>query len=74
VTGVIVEQPERDLVERSARGSDLGQHVDAVAVVLDHRLDAPDLTLDPSQPCDQLVLGGGLSASCSHVPDDTPRG
>ena len=50
VVGVVVEQAERDLVERGLDRADLRQHVDAVAVVLDHPLDAADLTLDPPEP------------------------
>jgi len=46
VLRVIVEEPERDLVERGLHGRDLRQDVDAVAVVLDHALDAADLALD----------------------------
>ena len=59
---VAVEQAERDLVERGLRGADLGEDVDAVAVVVDHPLDPADLTLDPPQPREQLVLGGGVAA------------
>jgi hypothetical protein len=47
---VIVEQTERDLVERRLRSGDLGEDIDAVAVVLDDPLDAANLPLDPSQP------------------------
>ena len=54
VVGVVVEQPERDLVERRLGGADLGEDIDAVAVVLDHALDAPDLSLDALQACQQL--------------------
>ena len=42
----LVEQAERDLVERGLDRADLREHVDAVAVVLDHALDAADLALD----------------------------
>jgi uncharacterized protein YxjI len=46
VRGVIVEQAERDLVERGLDRADLREDVDAVAVVLDHPLHAADLALD----------------------------
>ena len=47
VPRVVVQQAERDLVERGLDGGDLRQDVDAVAVVLDHALDAAHLALDP---------------------------
>ena len=72
MVGVVVEQPERHLVQRRARGRDLREHVDAVAVLLDHALDPADLTLDPLQPRQQLVLGGGVSASRCHGADSIP--
>ena len=58
---VVVEQAERDLVERGLDRADLGEHVDAVAVVLDHALDAADLALDAPQALEELVLGGGVA-------------
>ena len=61
MTGVIVEQAEGDAVQRGPRRGDLGEHVDAVAVVLDHPLDPADLTLDPAQAAQQLVLGRYVS-------------
>src|SRR4051794_32782404 len=46
VARVAVEQPQGDLVERRLDRADLGQHVDAVAILLDHPRDAADLALD----------------------------
>ena len=73
VTRVIVEQPEGDLVEGGLHGGDLGEHVDAVAVVLDHALDAADLALDPGEAVEELRLGrrvaagwGGSGAAHGH--------
>jgi hypothetical protein len=43
VVGVVVEQAQRDLVERRLHSGDLGEDVDAVAVLVDHPLDAADL-------------------------------
>ena len=37
-------------------GGDLGEYVDAVDVLFDHPLQAPDLALDPAQPLQVLVL------------------
>ena len=50
VLGVIVEQAQGDLVERGLDRGDLGQDVDAVALVLDHALDPADLSLDALEP------------------------
>src|SRR5512133_4165172 len=50
---VVVEQAERDLVERGAHGADLGEDVDAVAIVLDHALDAADLAFDAAQALEE---------------------
>ena len=67
VPGVPVEQAEGDLVEGGLDGRDLGEHVDAVAVVVDHFLDAAHLAFDAAQPRLQLVLGGGVTAGgCRH--------
>src|SRR3954453_667054 len=80
VAHVPVEQPEGDLVERRLGCCDLRQDVDAVAVVLDHPLDAAHLALGPTQALEQLVLGGGVrpdgcSLRChAHRLPDTPRG
>ena len=62
VVRMVVEEPERDLVERRLSGADLGEDVDAVAVVAHHALDPADLTLDAAQPRQQLVLGRCVAA------------
>jgi hypothetical protein len=46
VARVTVEQPEGDLVKRGLHGADLGEHVDAVAVLFDHSRHPPHLTFD----------------------------
>jgi hypothetical protein len=43
---VISEQEKSDAFERGLCGADLRQDVDAVAIVLDHLLQAPNLPLD----------------------------
>src|SRR6266496_3441609 len=53
VMQVVLKQVERHRLQRLGRRGDLGQHVDAVRVVLDHPLQTADLPLDPAQP----VLG-----------------
>jgi hypothetical protein len=55
---VVVEEPERDLVEGRQDGRDLGEDVDAVAVVVDHARDATHLAFDSSQAPLQSPLGG----------------
>jgi hypothetical protein len=62
VAGVLVEQPERDLVQCGLDRADLRDHVDAVAVVFDHPLDAADLALDALEALEELVLGRGVAA------------
>ena len=59
VVHVVVEDLESEALERRVHRSDLREHVDAVAVVLDHPLDAAHLTLDPVEPANErfLVLG-----------------
>ena len=47
--------------------ADLRDHVDAVAVVLDHPLDAADLALDALEPGDELLLGGAVPARGSGL-------
>ena len=56
MVGVVVEQAERDLVERRLHGGDLGEHVDAVAVLVDHPLDAADLAFDAAQALESWSL------------------
>ena len=43
---VVVEQAEGDALQRPRRRAHLGEHVDAVLVVLDHPLEAADLAFD----------------------------
>src|SRR3954452_25387899 len=70
---VVVDEAERDLVKRRLYGGDLDQHVDAVTVVLNHALHAADLSLDPAQTLEELVLRGGIAAGrcsgrlCGHA-------
>ena len=56
VADVILEELHRDALQRGRHGGDLREDVDAVALVLDHPLDAPHLTLDAVQALDQRVL------------------
>ena len=47
---MIVEELQRDRLQRPTRRRDLRQHVDAVDVLVDHPLQPPHLTLDAAQP------------------------
>ena len=72
VLDVVVEQAERDLVERGLDRADLRQHVDAVAVLVDHLLDAARLTLDALEAGEQLRLGGGVGGHRRYTPEGLP--
>src|SRR6476620_6405538 len=49
VRHVVVEQAEREGLERLGRRGHLGEDVDAVLLLLDHPLDSADLPLDPTE-------------------------
>ena len=49
-------------------GGDLGQHVDAVGVVVDHALHAADLTLDAAQPLLDRTLLVGVAGHAGTIP------
>src|SRR5687768_1121125 len=53
---VVVQDAKRDAFERRRDGRDLRQDVDAVAIFLDHPLEAPHLALDPVQALDKRIL------------------
>ena len=62
---VLVEQLHADALQRLADRRDLGEHVDAVRVVLDHSAEPTDLALDATQPREQLLLVVGVSREVS---------
>ena len=53
---VALDQADRDRLERTRGGGDLGQHVDAVGVVFHHAVHATHLSLDPAQSPEKSVL------------------
>ena len=57
----LVEQTEGERLQGPGRRGHLGQDVDAVLVVLDHALKPADLTLDPTEPGEVLVLRLGVA-------------
>jgi uncharacterized protein len=69
---VAIQETESDLVQRSLHGRDLREDVDAVAVLVDHALDAADLAFDASQTVTQLILACSVTLAstgclcCSH--------
>ena len=69
VLQVIAERLLLDLVEGRAHGADLGQHVDAVAILLDHAGDAAHLALDAAEPGEL-----GFLQSLIHALNYTPVG
>jgi hypothetical protein len=44
---MVLDQPQRDRLQRPRHRGHLGEHVDAVRVGLHHALQSPYLTLDP---------------------------
>ena len=62
---VLVEQAEPDALQRLGDRRDLGEHVDAVLVVLDHPLQPAHLAFDAAQPAEVVVLADGV-APCRH--------
>src|SRR5207244_5755368 len=64
VAHVAVEDLERERFERGVGRRDLREDVDAVAVVVDHPLDAADLALDAVQALDERLLV--LRVSVAH--------
>jgi hypothetical protein len=70
---VVAQDLALDLVQRRTDGADLGQHVHAVAVILDHALDAAHLSLDLAQPRQErrvvaTVPAFGRRAAVLHAP------
>src|SRR5512134_3301516 len=61
VVDVVVEDLEGQALERRVHRGDLREHVDAVAVLLDHPLDPAHLTLDAMQSTDERVLVRGVA-------------
>lgn len=49
------EEPEPSPAQRTVGGSELNQHVVAIAVVVDHGLEATKLALDALEPLDDVV-------------------
>src|SRR5580658_9704901 len=65
VVEVAFQQLTLDPRQRGAHGSELGHHVDAVALVLHHARDPAHLALDALQPVQQTGLGLGIHGGSS---------
>src|SRR5438309_1836103 len=61
VLDVVVQYAEGEAVERGRNGAQLREDVDAVAVFLEHPLDAAHLAFDPVQALDEGVLVLGIA-------------
>ena len=74
VAQVVLQQPDGHRLQRPGGRGDLGQHVHAVGVFLDHALQAAHLALDPAQAPEVSILVLRISAHGQKVPDqaDSP--
>ena len=64
---VVVEDLEGEALERGRDGADLREHVDAVAILLHHPLDAAHLSLDAVEAVHELlaVLRVAVGHACA---------
>src|SRR3954468_5230793 len=62
VAEMILEKLDRDCPQRGRGCGDLGQHVDAVLILIDHPLQPADLALDPAEPLEDRLLVVGVTA------------
>jgi hypothetical protein len=53
---VSIDESERDLLERRLRRRYLGDHIDAVAILIDHACDPAELPFDAGQTVEELLL------------------
>src|SRR5699024_3277387 len=67
---MIVEQAERDVAVGGVHGTDLGEDVDAVLVLVHHAVDSPDLSLDALETglVALLVLDVAVLVAASAAP------
>src|SRR5207253_3852421 len=64
---MIVQHLGLDLRQRGADRLELGEHIDAVALFLDHAGDAAHLTLDPAEPIGQRRLVVAFHAALNNT-------
>src|SRR5689334_1627164 len=63
---MLVEQPQRHRLQSAVDGADLGEHIDAVLVLVDHLRNAADLTLDSAQPLGVVLFLLRITVCGSH--------
>jgi len=73
VPEVLAEQLDGDGLQGTGGGGHLVEHVDAVAVLGDHALEAPHLPLDPPQTAQQLVAPVPVARRCRSPLDTHTR-
>ena len=71
MTQVVVDESDRDRLQRGLHRRDLGEDVDAVHVLLHHPLDSADLSLDAPEPAQVGVLV--VVVAVRHVFDIIPH-
>ena len=59
---VVLQDAQGDPVQSGTHGGDLDQDVDAVLLVVDHPVDAPDLAFYPAEALAELVLAVPVGA------------
>src|SRR3712207_6340834 len=77
VRQVLLDQAERDRLQRLRHRRDPGEDVDAVLLVLDHPLQPAGLTLDAAQPLEVVVLAvdvAVLATALHGCPPDASGG
>ena len=57
VPNVFVQETDSDALKRFGDGADLGEHVDAVFVFVDHALESADLAFDLGESRGVVVFG-----------------
>ncbi len=72
VTDVVIEETEGNLVQRRSGRIDLGHHIDAVPVVLNHPRDASNLPLDLRQSNEELFPTGRVAPRFRRRHEDPP--
>ena len=66
--GMVSEQLQRDALERRPGRVDLGEDVDAVAILLHHFLNTANLTFDAPEPCLDSLLVFRITWHLSIIP------
>jgi hypothetical protein len=65
---VVLQDHDRDRVDRGPEGGRLLEDVHAVLLTLDHPPNAPDLALDPAEAADELGAIAGVAVAERRLP------